>query len=164
MGARFVFTEEAERQLLEIVDYLANESASTAVRLRDAIYEAAGLLAERPGIGHTREDLTDRPVKFWSVFSYLIVYDPASRPLTIVAILHGARDVELLLKRKCRRRECNSFTGPLIDFDTSVNRTRCRCGSAYRKESVGRQWLKQGSSGMGDVLDIKCVGFVGCGC
>jgi plasmid stabilization system protein ParE len=100
MTPRFVFTEEAETQLLEILEYLAGESESAAVRVRDAIYDAAGKLAERPGIGHTREDLTERPVKFWSVYSYLVVYDPASRPLTIVALLHGARDVEQLLKQK----------------------------------------------------------------
>jgi len=33
-----------------------------------------------------------------SVYSYLVVYDPESRPLTIVAVLHGARDVAHLLK------------------------------------------------------------------
>ena len=93
MASRFVFTEEAETQLLKILDDLADESESAAVRVRDAIYDAVGKLAERPGIGHTREDLTDRPVKFWSVYSYLVVYDPESRPLTIVAVLHGARDV-----------------------------------------------------------------------
>jgi hypothetical protein len=42
--------------------------------------------------------LTDRPLKFWNVYSYLIVYDPATSPLAIVAILHGAQDVERLLK------------------------------------------------------------------
>ena len=46
------------------------------------------------------KDLTDRPLKFWSVYSYLVVYDPASRPLTIVAVLHGARAVELLLNNQ----------------------------------------------------------------
>ena len=98
MTPRFVFTEEAETQLLKILGYLADESESAAVRVRDAIYDAVGKLAERPGIGHTRQDLTDRPVKFWSVYSYLIVYDSESRPLTVVAVLHGARDVEPLLK------------------------------------------------------------------
>ncbi len=98
MTPRFVFTEEAETQLLEILGDLADESESAAVRVRDAIYDAVGKLAERPGIGHTRQDLTDRPVKFWSVYSYLIVYDSESRPLTIVAVLHGARDVKQLLK------------------------------------------------------------------
>lgn len=69
MTSRFIFTEEAETQLLEILDYLADESESAAVRVRHAIYDAVGKLAERPGIGHTREDLTDRPLKFWSVYS-----------------------------------------------------------------------------------------------
>jgi len=32
------------------------------------------------------------PLKFWSVFSYLIVYDPATSPLAVVGILHGAQD------------------------------------------------------------------------
>ena len=32
------------------------------------------------------------------LFVSLVVYDPKSRPLTIVAVLHGAWDVEELLK------------------------------------------------------------------
>jgi plasmid stabilization system protein ParE len=99
MTSRFVFTEEAETQLFEILDYLGGESESAALLVRNAIYDALGKLAERPGIGHTREDLTARPVKFWTVYSYLLVYDPASRPLTILAVLHSARDIESLLKR-----------------------------------------------------------------
>ena len=42
-------------------------------------------------------NLTRRPVKLWSVFSYLLVYDPESTPLTVIAVRHGARDVEQLL-------------------------------------------------------------------
>lgn len=53
-----------------------------------------------PRIGHTRVDLTDQPLKFWAVFSYLGVYDDESRPLRIVAVLHGVRDVEQFLKNK----------------------------------------------------------------
>jgi len=64
----------------------------------DALEHTFHRLAETPHIGHLREDLTTRPVKFWGVYSYLIVYDPASAPLTVVAVLHGARDVEHLLK------------------------------------------------------------------
>jgi plasmid stabilization system protein ParE len=39
-----------------------------------------------------------RALKSWNVSSYLIVYDPATSPLVVVAILHGAQDVEQLLK------------------------------------------------------------------
>jgi len=49
-------------------------------------------------MGHLREDLTERPLKFWGIYSYLIVYDPASSPLSVIAILREARDVEQILK------------------------------------------------------------------
>ncbi len=93
----FILTNSAEAQLNEILDYVARDSVAAALKVHDALMSSAGHLAEMPEIGHTREDLTPRPLKFWSVFSYLIVYDPASRPLTIVAILHGARDIENIL-------------------------------------------------------------------
>jgi antitoxin ParD1/3/4/toxin ParE1/3/4 len=48
-------------------------------------------------MGHLREDLTDEPVRFWSVYSYVIVYDPETQPLQILRILHGARDVRRVL-------------------------------------------------------------------
>jgi antitoxin ParD1/3/4/toxin ParE1/3/4 len=54
-------------------------------------------LAQSPPIGHLREDLTEEPVRFWSVHSYLIVYDPETQPLQILRILHGARDVRRIL-------------------------------------------------------------------
>ena len=54
-------------------------------------------LAANPEAGHRREDLTDAPVKFWSVFSYLIIYDPAKRPIEILKVVHAARDIPSLL-------------------------------------------------------------------
>ncbi len=45
-----------------------------------------------------RDDLTDEPVKFWSVFSYLIVYDPATQPLGIARVLHGSQDLETMFR------------------------------------------------------------------
>ena len=47
--------------------------------------------------GHVREDLTSRPLKFWPVYSYLIVYDPVTKPVQIMRVLHGMRDVEEIL-------------------------------------------------------------------
>ena len=39
------------------------------------------------------------PVRFWSVYSYLIVYKPDSKPLKVIRVLHGARDVGAVLRR-----------------------------------------------------------------
>ena len=90
-------TPEARANLDDICAFVAEDSIDAALRLVDAFEHAFDQLAAMPGVGHTREELTPRPVKFWRVYSYLVVYDPASTPPTIVAILHGARDVERLL-------------------------------------------------------------------
>jgi antitoxin ParD1/3/4/toxin ParE1/3/4 len=55
-------------------------------------------LAGMPGAGHVRPDLTGDPVKFWQVFSYLIVYDPVPRPIHIVRVLHASRDIAAILR------------------------------------------------------------------
>jgi len=39
-------------------------------------------------------------VRFFPVYSYLIVYRPATKPLQVVAVLHGRRDVEKILRQR----------------------------------------------------------------
>jgi plasmid stabilization system protein ParE len=92
-------TPEAQANIQEIGAFVAQDSVDAALRVLDAFEHAFDQLAASPEIGHKREDLTARPVKFWSVYPYLVVYDPASSPLSIIAVLHGARDVERLLKK-----------------------------------------------------------------
>jgi antitoxin ParD1/3/4/toxin ParE1/3/4 len=91
-------TPEAQANVDEISAFVTEDNVDAAIRVVDALEHAFELLATTPEIGHKREDLTSRPLKFWAVHSYLVVYDPASVPLTVVAVLHGARDVERLLK------------------------------------------------------------------
>jgi plasmid stabilization system protein ParE len=47
-----------------------------------------------------RKDLTDLDVRFFTVYSYLIVYRPDTVPLQVVAILHGRRDVDKVLRQR----------------------------------------------------------------
>jgi antitoxin ParD1/3/4/toxin ParE1/3/4 len=82
----------------EIWEYIAAENLAAAGRVRLALLEAFRLLSRNPGIGHKREDLTDHDVKFWPVYSYLIVYCPDKQPLEIVRVLHGARDIAPILE------------------------------------------------------------------
>lgn len=58
-------------------------------------------LAKAPLQGHPRKDLTALPVRFWTVPrypKYVIVYDPAKKPLEIIRIFHGARNITRQLK------------------------------------------------------------------
>ena len=98
MSQAYRLTERAEADVDAITDFMTADNIDAAVKVVLALEDAFALLASRPGIGHAREDLTNRPLKFWSVYSYLVVYDPASDPLTIIAVLHGARDVAQILK------------------------------------------------------------------
>ena len=83
----------AEEDLAEIVDRIAEDSPRNARKVFDKIHADAKKLAEMPLIGHTREDITDKPLRFWAVYSWLIVYRPETSPLEILRIVHGARDL-----------------------------------------------------------------------
>ena len=53
-----------------------------------------------PHAGHCRRDLTEADVRFYPVYSYLIVYRPESSPLQIVSVLHASRDVPRILAQR----------------------------------------------------------------
>jgi len=91
---RFVLTRPAERDLDLIKAYLIEKAGPTiAGRVLMDLPSGLVLLESQPEVGHLRADLTDRPLKFWPVYSYLIAYDPEARPVQIIGILHGMRDV-----------------------------------------------------------------------
>ncbi len=74
---RYILSPEAKEDLREIRGYLVSQGGSRLARyVLQEITAALRLLASHPEAGHFRRDLTPLPVKFWSVFSYLIVYDP----------------------------------------------------------------------------------------
>jgi antitoxin ParD1/3/4/toxin ParE1/3/4 len=96
--ARFVLTDDAKQDVSGIVAYIRRDNRDAAKRVRSELRAAMQMLADLPGMGHAREDLTPEPVRFWSVYSYLIVYKPDSKPLQVLRVLHGARDVGAVLR------------------------------------------------------------------
>lgn len=97
---RYVLTDEAKKDLADIKAYLKSEAgARIAKSTLSKIKEALVFLGDTPGAGHLREDLTDEAVKFWAVFSYLIVYDSAKRPIEIIRIIHGRREISATLSQ-----------------------------------------------------------------
>jgi plasmid stabilization system protein ParE len=60
--------------------------------------EVFELLGQHPDIGHFREDLTTHAVRFFPVYSYLVIYMAGTNPVEIVRVLGGAQDVESVLK------------------------------------------------------------------
>lgn len=98
--ARYVLSDLANEELREIVSHIGRRSPQAARRVREELKAAMRKLAEFPGIGHLREAVTDEPIRFWSVYQYLIAYRPHTKPLEILRIVHGARDLHALFRRK----------------------------------------------------------------
>ncbi len=69
----FQLTEAAFRDLDTILAYLIDEgSIDYAYRLRQELFAAFSNLAQTPGLGHPRPDLTKRPLVFFLVEPYLV--------------------------------------------------------------------------------------------
>ena len=92
------YTHRARDDIQEIWCHLLDKAGVTvADGVIEDIRDAARRLAEHPGIGHARPDLTPEPFLFWAVHSYLIVYAPDDVPITIIAVPHGAQNVQSVL-------------------------------------------------------------------
>lgn len=101
MSSRFALTEAAEQDAFDIWNHVANaESERAADRVLARIYDECEKLAEMPGMGHFRDDLASRQVRVWSVWSYLIIYCWQTSPIEIIAIIHGARQVQAVISRR----------------------------------------------------------------
>ena len=93
----YIFSNEAEADFDAILEYIAADSVQSAVDVHTRFLEIFRLLAENPEVGHYREDLTSQAVRFFPVYSYMVVYISGSSPVEIARILGTAQDVESIL-------------------------------------------------------------------
>ncbi len=91
---------QVDDELHEIWSYLLGQAGlDVANRVQSKLYSAFWGLAELPGKGHRRSDLTLANVLFFNVYEYLIVYRRLEY-VEIVAVLHHKRDAKRLLKAR----------------------------------------------------------------
>lgn len=95
--AAFSFTTQAASDIDEIWDYVAESNIDAADKVLADLYTAMGKLAEMPGMGSLKPMLADEAYRFWIVAPYVIVYRPDTKPLQIIRVLHGSRDIASLL-------------------------------------------------------------------
>jgi plasmid stabilization system protein ParE len=71
-----------------------------------SFYELFASLGRMPGQGHARRDLTKRRVRFFPLYSFVIVYQPDVKPIRIIriirimAVLRGRRKVRRILRER----------------------------------------------------------------
>jgi plasmid stabilization system protein ParE len=99
----YVVAPEAEDDLRQIWRYLLGEGGlEVADRIQAELVDDFEALADFPGRGHKRLDLTSHSVLFLSVYQYMIVYRVTGQ-VEIVAVSHGKRNLKRLLKGRLNK-------------------------------------------------------------
>ncbi len=99
MAARYKLSPHAEEDFATLLYGIAEHSGwSRSMDVEEDLYAAFNSLARNPGIGHLREDLLPRSIHFYYADPYMVLYLRDTEPLYVVAIVHGARDIPLLMR------------------------------------------------------------------
>lgn len=105
---------DVQEDVFELAHYLIDESETAARRFVDAVQQTLKRLAGAPGIGSPKEfaDPVLAGLRSWRVTgfpNYLIYYwpiaadEPGSAGVHVLAVMHGARDLERHLAQRARR-------------------------------------------------------------
>jgi plasmid stabilization system protein ParE len=92
----FVLHPGAYTDLDEIWEYIAADNLVAADRVLDEIRQMLRSLVAFPHQGHSRPDLTARPLRFQSVRDYVIPYAADEKPLIVIAVLRGRRSPRVI--------------------------------------------------------------------
>lgn len=95
MSRSFILTSSASRDIDNIIEYVLEHSGpNRALYVHSKLYDGLSKIGTQPNaMGHIRNDLADESLRVFSVFSYLIIYRPETKPVEIIRVIHGARDV-----------------------------------------------------------------------
>jgi toxin ParE1/3/4 len=88
--------------IFDLAAYLLERNETAARRFVDAVQETLKELAGHPGMGSPKQfaDAALRDVRSWWVKgfpNYIIYYLPMENGIDVLAVIHGARDVERFL-------------------------------------------------------------------
>jgi toxin ParE1/3/4 len=93
--AEINWTAEAQQWLLEIHDYIAQDSPESAIKVVGGIYEKVQLLRQFPEIGHKYDRITAENIRILLYGHYRVAYliKPDGN-IDILGVFHGALDIE----------------------------------------------------------------------
>lgn len=104
MTPGYLLTPAAEQDLRDIVfssydRFGLKQALATQQRIEQLLHN----LGENPGVGHRRDDLSPagRELRYQTALKrFVIVYQPDVKPIRVVAVLDGVRDIAALLPER----------------------------------------------------------------
>ena len=91
--ARVTRRPQAELDILEIWDYIAEDSIAEADRWMDRLDEKFALWATQRMMGRARDELAPG-IRSFPFGRYAVFYQPIANGIDVVRVLHGSRDVD----------------------------------------------------------------------
>jgi len=74
----------------------STDNLDAADGMLEEIYASIRSLAAFPRQGHSRPEISSRPLRFQSVRDYVIAYAPEEKPLAVIAVPHGRRNPRVI--------------------------------------------------------------------
>ncbi|MCE2644658.1 MAG: type II toxin-antitoxin system RelE/ParE family toxin [Burkholderiaceae bacterium] len=85
----------AQTDILDIWDFIADDSVAAADRWVDVLDAQFRVLATQPMMGRAREELAPG-VRSFPVGRYVVFFVPLVDGIDVVRVLHGARDIDAM--------------------------------------------------------------------
>lgn len=95
--ARVLRRKRAEDDIVEIWSFIAEGSEVQADNFVKQLNDQFHLLALRPTLGRTRNELAPS-MRSFPIGRYIIFYQPVTGGIRVVRVLHSARDIARLFK------------------------------------------------------------------
>ena len=96
--ADVLYSASAENDLLEAWLYVADNSVSAADRMLDQIEAEAMRLLDQAMIGRERRELAPGLRSWPTSTPYILFYIPTTQGITVVRVLHHARDISAIFE------------------------------------------------------------------
>jgi plasmid stabilization system protein ParE len=98
---RYRLTEAAKQDVREITRHIraVQKSPQNARLVAERLKSQFARLVGSPQLGHVRPELDDDKARVTAVTGLLVIYDPHLKPLTILRVIHAARDLRFIPPR-----------------------------------------------------------------
>jgi len=99
VAREIIWAESAINSLLEAAEYIAKDSPSYASALTVQAEKTAESLSDFSKRGRLVPEFRDPNVRELFVGSYRLIYRTSKNVVTVIAFIHGARDLAALIER-----------------------------------------------------------------
>jgi plasmid stabilization system protein ParE len=95
MAYRVAWSPRAVEDLESIAEYIAADSAAYAAAVVKTILHTARSLSQFPRSGRVVPEIADENIREWFAYSYRVIYRIDEESITIAAVVHGRRLLDL---------------------------------------------------------------------